>query len=97
VPLTLAKMEGVDVAHLIEDIDGYLCELGAAQIRDGLHILGQAPQGEALVDMLCALTRLPNLAVPSLPASVAASLGVDWEALQDDKAAAWKTCPWRWK
>ncbi|KJV25719.1 cobalt chelatase [Aquitalea magnusonii] len=93
VPLTLAKMEGVDVAHLIEDIDGYLCELGAAQIRDGLHILGQAPQGEALVDMLCALTRLPNLAVPSLPASVAAALGVDWETLQDDKGRRLENVP----
>ena len=38
VPVTLAEMSGSDVAHLIEDIDGYLCELGTAQIRDGLHI-----------------------------------------------------------
>jgi cobaltochelatase CobN len=93
VPLTLAKMEGVDVAHLIEDIDGYLCELGAAQIRDGLHILGRAPQGEALVDMLCALTRLPNLAVPSLPASVATALGVDWDSLQEDKGRRLENLP----
>ncbi|RQO77645.1 cobaltochelatase subunit CobN [Aquitalea sp. FJL05] len=93
VPLTLAKMEGVDVAHLIEDIDGYLCELGAAQIRDGLHILGRMPQGEALVDMLCALTRLPNLAVPSLPASVAATLGVDWDGLQEDKGRRLENLP----
>ena len=41
----LARMDGVDFAHLIEDIDGYLCEIGAAQIRDGLHTLGQAPRG----------------------------------------------------
>ena len=40
VPVTLAEMSGSDVAHLIEDIDGYLCELGTAQIRDGLHVLG---------------------------------------------------------
>ena len=36
-------MSGNEVAHLIEDIDGYLCELGLAQIRDGLHILGHMP------------------------------------------------------
>ena len=35
VPVTLAEMSGNDVAHLIEDIDGYLCELGTAQIRTG--------------------------------------------------------------
>ncbi|TAM16910.1 MAG: cobaltochelatase subunit CobN [Pandoraea sp.] len=85
VPLTLARMEGVDVAHLIEDIDGYLCELGAAQIRDGLHILGKVPQDAALIDMVCALVRLPNLAIPSLPAGVAAALGVDWHSLQDEQ------------
>ncbi|WP_035052086.1 cobaltochelatase subunit CobN [Andreprevotia chitinilytica] len=85
VPLTLAKMEGVDVAHLIEDIDGYLCELGAAQIRDGLHTLGQAPQGEALIDMICALVRLPNLAVPGLPAGIASAMGADISELLADK------------
>jgi len=93
VPLTLAKMEGVDVAHLIEDIDGYLCELGAAQIRDGLHILGKVPQDTALIDMVCALVRLPNLAIPSLPAGVAAALGMDWNTLQDDQGKRLATVP----
>ncbi|MGA3993197.1 cobaltochelatase subunit CobN [Ralstonia nicotianae] len=85
VPLSLAKMDGVDVAHLIEDIDGYLCELGAAQIRDGLHVLGRVPADDALVDMVCAMVRLPNLGVPSLPAGVAEALGLAWDALQHDK------------
>ena len=57
VPVSLAEMSGNDVAHLIEDIDGYLCELGTAQIRDGLHVLGAMPP---LPDTLRALTRLPN-------------------------------------
>ena len=30
----------------LQEIDGYLCELGDAQIRDGLHIFGEPPQGE---------------------------------------------------
>ncbi len=76
-PAPLTEMKGRDVAHLIEDIDAYLCELGAAQIRDGLHILGQVPEGDQLVDTLFALTRLPNLDVPSLRASVAACFGLD--------------------
>lgn len=90
-PLSLAKMDGVDVAHLIEDIDGYLCELGAAQIRDGLHILGRVPADDALVDMVCAMVRLPNLGVPSLPAGVAGALGVAWDALQHDKGKRLET------
>lgn len=93
VPLTLAGMDGVDVAHLIEDIDGYLCELGAAQIRDGLHVLGRSPDGEALVDMICALVRLPNLDVPGLPAGVAAALGLTLETLQADKGRRLEPVP----
>ncbi|MDB6015263.1 MAG: cobalamin biosynthesis protein [Gammaproteobacteria bacterium] len=85
VPLGLARMEGVDFAHLIEDIDGYLCEIGAAQIRDGLHTLGQAPSDGQLADMLCALTRLPNIGVPGLPTQVARYYGLDFALLLEDK------------
>ena len=45
-PVSLASMQGREVAHLLEDLDAYLCELAGAQIRDGLHIFGQAPEGE---------------------------------------------------
>ena len=78
VPVTLAEMSGNDVAHLIEDIDGYLCELGTAQIRDGLHALGAMP---ALPDTLRALTRLPNGAVPGLQAALARAFGLDLQSL----------------
>ncbi|ADV65873.1 cobaltochelatase subunit CobN [Deinococcus maricopensis] len=83
VPVSLAEMRGDEVAHLIEDIDGYLCEIGAAQIRDGLHVLGQVPSGEGLPEMLRALTRLANLDVPGLHAGIAGVLGLDLAALLD--------------
>ncbi|WP_442590517.1 cobaltochelatase subunit CobN [Pedobacter sp. AW31-3R] len=85
VPVSIAEMDGKDIAHLIEDIDGYLCELGAAQIRNGLHILGQAPEGEALIDMLQSLTRLSNIGVPGLSAAVASLFGYDINDLLDKK------------
>ncbi len=78
VPVTLAEMSGNDVAHLIEGIDGYLCELGTAQIRDGLHVLGAMPP---LPDTLRALTRLPNGSVPGLQAALAQAFGLDLQAL----------------
>ncbi|MPZ21368.1 MAG: cobalt chelatase [Luteitalea sp.] len=78
VPVTLAEMCGNDVAHLIEDIDGYLCELGTAQIRDGLHVLGAMP---VLPDTLRALTRLPNGAVHGLQAALARAFDVDLQTL----------------
>lgn len=80
-PELLTKMAGADVAHLIEDLDGYLCELGAAQIRDGLHILGLAPENEQLIDMLVSLTRLPNQDIPGLPIEIARLFGLSMDSL----------------
>ncbi len=82
-PVTLAQMRGREVSHLIQELDGYLCELAGAQIRDGLHILGQVPEGEQMVGLLQALTRIPNLDVPSLRGA--------WPAFS---ASIWTRC-WR--
>src|SRR5260364_218497 len=84
-PAHFADMASADFTHLLEDIDGYLCELGAAQIRDGLHILGEIPAGDPLIDLICAITRLSNFDAPSLPESIAHAFGLDWPALQANK------------
>jgi cobaltochelatase CobN len=53
-------------------IDGWLCEVKDAQIRDGLHVLGQAPEGEARVNLVLAILRAAQVwggeagAVPGL-------------------------------
>jgi hypothetical protein len=73
VPVSLAEMSGNEVAHFIQDLDGYLCELGLAQIRDGLHILAQMPP---MADMLRSLTRLPNAGVPGLQDALAGRFGL---------------------
>jgi cobaltochelatase CobN len=38
-------------------VDGWLCEVKDAQIRDGLHVLGQAPEGATRVDLVLAMLR----------------------------------------
>ena len=38
-------------------VDGWLCEIKDVLIRDGLHVLGQAPTGEELVSMVLAILR----------------------------------------
>ena len=38
-------------------VDGWLCEIKDVQIRDGLHVLGAAPQGDARVDLVLAMLR----------------------------------------
>jgi len=68
--------EGDGFDQFVNHIDGYLCELKDAQIRGGLHVLGQVPDGEARLDLLAALTRLPQGDAPSLRESVAERLGV---------------------
>src|SRR5262249_60595549 len=79
--VTLAQMRSREASHLIQELDGYLCELAGAQIRDGLHVLGQVPDGEQMVGLLQALTRVPNLDVPSLRAAAAGVFGLDLDSL----------------
>ncbi len=80
-PVLLTEMVGPEIAHLIEDLDGYLCELAGAQIRDGLHTLGEVPEGETLIALLYQLVRIANLDIPSLPAAIGAIYGLDHAAL----------------
>ncbi len=42
-------------------VDGWLCEIKDAQIRDGLHILGCAPEGDAQLDLVLAILRARQL------------------------------------
>ncbi len=84
VPYTISDMGARDFAHLLENINGYLCELTSAQIRDGLHVLGQTPAGRQLVDTLQSLVRVPNLDVPSLRDGVASWYGLELEAILGD-------------
>ncbi|MGL5817553.1 MAG: cobaltochelatase subunit CobN [Phycicoccus sp.] len=53
-------------------VDGWLCEIKDAQIRDGLHVLGEPPTGEARVNLVLAVLRAAQVwggvggAVPGL-------------------------------
>ncbi|MBS4730471.1 cobaltochelatase subunit CobN [Mycobacterium sp. SM1] len=42
-------------------VDGWLCEIKDAQIRDGLHILGHKPTGDAELDLVLAILRARQL------------------------------------
>jgi cobaltochelatase CobN len=42
-------------------VDGWLCEIKDVQIRDGLHILGQTPAGEAELNLVLAILRARQL------------------------------------
>ena len=44
----------------LAELDTYLCDIKEAQIRNGLHILGNLPNSEKLADTIVALLRLPR-------------------------------------
>ncbi|MDH6125363.1 cobaltochelatase subunit CobN [Kitasatospora sp. GP82] len=59
-------------------VDGWLCEVKDAQIRDGLHVLGQAPAGEDRVNIVLAILRARQIwgGVSALP-GLREALGLD--------------------
>jgi cobaltochelatase CobN len=84
--------EGHEAGDLAK-LDAYLCELKEAQIRDGLHIFGQTPEGEQLRDLTIALARIPRGsgqgADASLLRAMAQDLGLEFDPLDCDLAAPW--------
>jgi cobaltochelatase CobN len=78
---------GIDVTSLPEFLtraDGYLCELKEAQIRDGLHIFGQCPQGRQFRDLIVAIARNPTRERLGLTRALAQDLGWDFDPLTAD-------------
>ena len=69
------------LAQFLSVADGYLCELKEAQIRDGLHILGQCPQGEQLRDLIIAIARSPSQGRLGITQALAKDFGLDFDPL----------------
>ncbi|MFN2539083.1 MAG: cobaltochelatase subunit CobN [Mycobacteriales bacterium] len=63
-------------------VDGWLCEVKDVQIRDGLHVLGEAPTGQARALMVLAILRSRQIwsGKQSLP-GLRQALGLDTEDL----------------
>lgn len=47
-------------SEMLAELDTYLCDIKEAQIRNGLHILGQLPKPQELSETIVALLRLPR-------------------------------------
>ncbi len=79
-----------DFDDFLLHVDGYLCELKDAQIRDGLHILGEPPTGDQRIGLLMAMLRLDNGAVRSLRQALADLAGLDYAVLLAEPGARFK-------
>ena len=83
----LGRLDGVaptesDFDEFVLHLDGYLCEIKDVQIRDGLHVLGRAPEGDELVNDVLAVLRARQVfgsgtPLPGLRAAIAGYLGLD--------------------
>jgi cobaltochelatase CobN len=72
-----------DYGEFIQHIDGYLCEIGDLQIRDGLHVLGNMPGGDQLINLALALIRLDSPGVIGIRHAIAEDYGLDYVAIGD--------------
>jgi cobaltochelatase CobN len=79
---------GIEIEAGVEEFltraDGYLCELKEAQIRDGLHIFGQCPEGRQLRDLIVAIARHPGNGRIGLTRALAEDWGLDFDPLTAD-------------
>jgi cobaltochelatase CobN len=82
--------------QFLNRLDGYLCEIKEAQIRDGLHVLGRLPEGEQLIELLLALVGVDNGEVPGLVKALAHDLGLDYQSLTREPAAPAPTSVGNW-
>jgi cobaltochelatase CobN len=78
-----------DFDDFVLHVDGYLCEIKDVQIRDGLHILGRAPEGPELVNDVLAIVRARQVfggvqgALPGLRRALALAGGLPEDAEAD--------------
>ncbi|MEG9227445.1 cobaltochelatase subunit CobN [Aeromicrobium sp. Sec7.5] len=78
----------------IMHVDGWLCEIKDVQIRDGLHVLGQAPVDSVQVDLVLAILRASQVwggesgAVPGLRAALGLKDGEATSAVDAIEAQA---------
>ncbi|MFL6062870.1 MAG: cobaltochelatase subunit CobN [Marmoricola sp.] len=88
------RPEDEEFDDFILHVDGWLCEVKDAQIRDGLHVLGQAPVGEARVNLVLAILRATQIwggehgAVPGLRAALGLAEGATSTAVDAVEARA---------
>ncbi|MBW4513713.1 MAG: cobaltochelatase subunit CobN [Timaviella obliquedivisa GSE-PSE-MK23-08B] len=83
--ITCETLDDTSLTNFLTTADGYLCELKEAQIRDGLHILGQCPPSRQLRDLIVAIARNPTPNRVGLTRAIAQ----DWQVEVDPLSADW--------
>jgi cobaltochelatase CobN len=79
--LGINKIDPDSLSQFLTLADGYLCELKEAQIRDGLHILGNCPKNTQLRDLIIAISRSPSLNRLGLTTALSQDLNLEFNPL----------------
>ena len=88
------RPDDTDFDDFILHADGWLCEIKDMQICDGLHVFGQAPVGEARVNLVLAMLRATQVwggvtnALPGLRAALGLKDGAELAAVDAVEAQA---------
>ncbi len=85
---------GASENEQLQQLDNYLCELKELQIRDGLHVFGQNPQGEQLDNLTLALLRIPRKQGKGEDASLVRALSHDLQLERFDPLDCEYAEPW---
>lgn len=80
----MAEFDRDRISEFLTLADGYLCELKEAQIRDGLHIFGQCPQGRQLQDLILSIARSPGQHHIGITRAIAQAYNLDFDPLTSD-------------
>jgi len=74
-----------DYDNFLELLHGYINEVKHTHIKEGMHILGNVLAGEELINMLLAITRIPNGDIPSLLESIIRIKGYDYDVILENR------------
>ncbi len=76
-----------DFEGFLETLHGYLSEMADTAIAHGLHILGEPPEGEGLVELATQIVRARIGDTPSLREALAAHWDLDYDDLFANRGA----------
>lgn len=69
--------------NVVEEIHLWISDLKNAMVKEGLHILGQVPQGRHYQNQLRSLVRAKNGHIPSLNSGILQAMGYDSQAVAE--------------
>ena len=75
--LSLDFNDIIDIKDKLKAVHNYLEEMKESLINNGLHVFGECPEQEDLIQFICALTRIESPGIPSLDDVMAKALGFD--------------------